>query len=307
MRQQTRRNVKTYGSPQQFKAGLEQRIRNWVDTGGVAIDRVRQFIIYDRFVARLQRILDDVFILKGGFVLELRLEAARMTKDVDMTLFGDPHALLERLQAAARLDLGDHLMFEVTGHPKGEEMGSPELPYQGRRYRCACRLAGRRYGNVFGLDVAFASQFAGRADTLAGSDALSFIGIEPIEYRVIPREAHLAEKLHAYSYPRPPDRPNARIKDLPDIALLATTPGLSAAAVREAIRFTFAYRSSHPVPPALADPPPDWRDRYAALAKHNGLRWQTLDDVYAAARAFIDPILADERDATWDPTTWTWQ
>ncbi|MCB9526868.1 MAG: nucleotidyl transferase AbiEii/AbiGii toxin family protein [Myxococcales bacterium] len=74
------------------------------------MERLRQFIV-DRFVARLHAVFGDGFILKGGFVLELRLASARTTRDVDLTLFGDPRALLSRLQAAGRLDLDDFFTF----------------------------------------------------------------------------------------------------------------------------------------------------------------------------------------------------
>lgn len=142
---------------------------------------------------------------------------------------------------------------------------------------------------------------------IEGPSLLSFTGIEPVSYRVISREAHIAEKLHAYSYPRPPNSVNGRLKDLPDLALLATTEGLRADRIREAIRFTFERRRSHPIPTALADPPIEWRARYPAMAADNRLRWQTLDDVLAAARAFVDPMLGADNDASWDPGGWRWQ
>jgi len=36
------------------------------------------------------------------------------------------------------------------------------------------------------------------------------------------------------------------------------------------------------------------------------LRWTTLDDVTAAAKAFLAPVLARGLDATWLPTEWRW-
>jgi hypothetical protein len=46
-------------------------------------------------------------VLKGGLVLELRLERARTTKDVDVRLAGSSVDLLARLRAAGGVDLGD--------------------------------------------------------------------------------------------------------------------------------------------------------------------------------------------------------
>jgi hypothetical protein len=49
---------------------------------------------------------------------------------------------------------------------------------------------------------------------------LAFAGIAPPTLRLYPIETHIAEKLHAYTMPRA--RPNSRVKDLPDLGLLAT-------------------------------------------------------------------------------------
>lgn len=49
----------------------------------------------------------EAVMLKGGLVLELRLERARTTKDVDLRLAGSSDDILERLQAAGALDLAD--------------------------------------------------------------------------------------------------------------------------------------------------------------------------------------------------------
>jgi hypothetical protein len=60
----------------------------------------------------------------------------------------------------------------------------------------------------------------GQAEVVVAQDVLAFAGIAPPALRLYPIETHIAEKLHAYTMPR--KRPNTRVKDLPDIALLAT-------------------------------------------------------------------------------------
>jgi hypothetical protein len=50
-------------------------------------------------------VLGDAATLKGGLVLELRLERARTTKDIDLRLPGSPENVLGKLQEAARRDL----------------------------------------------------------------------------------------------------------------------------------------------------------------------------------------------------------
>ena len=101
-------------------------------------------------------------------------------------------------------------------------------------------------------------------------------------------------------------RPNSRLKDLPDLALLGTAAALDAARIREAIDLTFSFRATHAVPAHVPAPPDEWRAAYTTLAREDQLPWSTLADVTAAARAFLDPALAGVR-GTWRREIWSWQ
>lgn len=122
--------------------------------------------------------------------------------------------------------------------------------------------------------------------------------------RAYAREAHVAEKLHAFTMPR--TRPNSRIKDLPDLALLATTGPFDAGPLRAAIMETFAHRATHAVPIELPDPPAGWEAQYARMAHENSLRWSSLAEVTAAVRDFLNPVLRGDAGA-WSPERWAWQ
>src|SRR5438105_3098028 len=100
--------TRTYTSPQAFKQALEQRLRTASKTGA-DFARRRQLLVFDRFLARIVALLGDGVLLKGGLVLELRLERARTTKDIDLRLTGSAHDVLARLQEAGRRDLGDFM------------------------------------------------------------------------------------------------------------------------------------------------------------------------------------------------------
>ena len=117
-------------------------------------------------------------------------------------------------------------------------------------------------------------------------------------------ESHIAEKLHAYTMPR--DRPSSRVKDLPDLALIATAGPLDAGQARAAIELTFSFRGTHEIPAQLPAPPESWDTPYASIARADGLQWPTLSDVVRAARSFIDPLLSGPLIATWDPDSWSW-
>jgi hypothetical protein len=217
--------TRAYRTAAAFKQALEQQLRT-ASTSGIDFARRRQLVVFDRFLARIALELGDAVTLKGGLAVELRIERARTTTDVDLRVMGSPDDILAR------------------------------------------------------LDIA------------------------PPTLRVYPVESHVAEKLHAYTMPRP--RPNSRVKDLPDLALIATAGVVEAGRLRAAIDQTFGFRGTHAVPSSLSGPPDTWEDPYATIAKEDQLRWSTLDEAFEAARAFLDPVLAGLSDSRWDPEGWSW-
>jgi hypothetical protein len=295
--------IRSYASPQAFKHALEQRLRTAASTGP-EFARQRQLLVFDRFLARIVSSLGDATILKGGLVLELRLRRARTTRDIDLRMTGSPDNLLPQLQAAARADLGDFMTFEVGHDREHPVIQNDGMQYEGIRFRVECRLAGKPYGQPFGLDVAFGDPIIREPEIITAQDTLAFAGVAPPSLRIYPIETHLAEKLHAYTMPR--RRPNSRVKDLPDIALLASARPLEARHVRAALEQTFAFRNTHPLPVALPAPPDAWKAPYEAMAAEDALAWTTLDEVFVAARSFLDAVLAGDAQASWSPATWSW-
>src|SRR5216684_1025173 len=136
--------VRTYNSPQAFKEALEHRLRS-ESKNGVDFSRRRQLLVFDRFLARVVAVLGDAALLKGGLVLELRLERARTTKDVDLRLTGSLETVLARLQEAGRRDLHDFMVFEVSRDAEHPKIQNDGMQYEGLRFRAECRLAGKQY------------------------------------------------------------------------------------------------------------------------------------------------------------------
>jgi hypothetical protein len=110
------------------------------------------------------------------------------------------------------------------------------MVYQGLRFRVQGQLAGKAYGVPFGLDVGFGDVLTEPPEMIDGTDFLDFVGVQRARHRVYPCVVHIAEKLHAYTLPR--KRENSRVKDLPDIALLAQvgTPWRTLAELLVAVR-----------------------------------------------------------------------
>lgn len=294
---------RTYPSPEAFKQALEQRLRSAAKLGA-NFARMRQLLVFDRLLARVVDVLGDAATLKGGLVLELRLERARTTKDIDLRMVGSSDDVLAKLQEAGRKDLGDFMSFEVIPDIDHPEIQSDGMQYDGLRFRAECKLAGKIYGQPFGVDVAFGDPMLGDPEIVVAEDVLAFAGIAPPKLRIYPIETHIAEKLHAYTMPR--KRPNSRVKDLPDLALLATAKPLDAKRLQAALDQTFTFRKTHALPSSLPPPLAAWRTPYEAMAREDQLPWATLEDVTEAAQAFLNPLLARALNAVWDPTAWAW-
>ncbi len=295
--------TREYRTAAAFKQALEQRIRT-ASSSGIDFARRRQLVVFDRFLARIALEFGDAVTLKGGLAIELRLEHARTTKDVDLRMTGPPDDIRDRLSAAASCDLGDFMVFTIRPDDRHQELRNDGMKYDGERFRAECSLAGKVYGRPFGIDVAFGDPILGGPEVIVAEDALMFAGIAPPTLCVYPLETHIAEKLHAYTMPRA--RPNSRVKDLPDIALIATVGSVEAGRLRAAIDQTFGFRGTHDAPEYLPTPPATWEGPYASIAKEDHLRWPTIGDVFEAARAFLDPVLTGSSGDRWDPESWSW-
>jgi hypothetical protein len=297
--------VRRYASPIAFKAALEDRLRRRAPETEEDVGRLRQRSVFERFLARAVAHLGDRVIVKGGIALQLRIEDARSTRDLDLRMSGDPSHVLDQLRRAGQLALdGDFLTFSVEPDPKHPTIEGDGVAYVGQRFRVEATLAGKTYGSRFGVDVGFGDRMTCPPEILLSSDLFLFAGISPFAVRVYAREVHLAEKLHAFTQPRA--RENTRVKDLPDLALLGTTGPFESAALREAIRASFTQRAAQQVPSSIPAPPESWAAPYENMVEENALRWTTLAEVTTAVRAFLDPVLRGE-DGMWDPASWSWQ
>lgn len=91
----------TYGTPVALRAALEQRLFNRSNETGIALDRLRRRVLFERIVARLEAAEPGRWVLKGGMALEVRLQDdARLTKDIDLGLREDVDDHLAQVEIA---------------------------------------------------------------------------------------------------------------------------------------------------------------------------------------------------------------
>jgi len=282
-----------YASASAFRIALETRLKQIAFEEGVDLQRLRRQVAFDRLLARLFQSRTMPWVIKGGYALELRMQQARTTKDIDLTL-ESPQSLprkdgsiservREKLQEQLSDDPGDHFVF-LVGQPM---MDIDAAPYGGARYPVDARMDGRSFVK-FHLDVGIGDVVLAPLEIVKARDWLGFAEISPPAVSLLSREQQFAEKLHAYTLP---DRqtPNSRVKDIVDMIMLIERGGLDKNRVKESIRATFGKRNTHELPTPLEPPPEHWRPVYDRLSAECKLPID-IDAAYMNLRNFVESL-----------------
>ncbi len=290
-----------YASAADFRKALEARLL--ARSQYLSLVRLRKSVVFDRLLARLMIVASGRWLLKRALALDFRFrERARTTKDLDLARQDDESAATADFLAAQAVELEDHFVFAMSRTERLDELREGVAV----RYHVACELAGRPFDDVI-VDVAFGDRPIGEPEMIRGPRLLDFADIEPAAVPAIPLAQHVAEKVHAYTRAYGSQAlPSTRVKDLVDLAMIATEVSLQAAQLRQALQRTFETRGRQSLPNHLAAPPEDWRAPYRRLAGEVGIP-EDLGTGHRIAGAFIDPILSGEvTDGSWDPIGRVW-
>lgn len=223
---------------------LEQRLLTRSNEMGVALDRLRRRVLFERIVARLEAAEPGRWVLKGGMALEVRLQdAARLTKDIDLGLrddVDDARDLHERVSEALAHDLDGDGFVLSTGKPAAlSPDGGGHLTW---RIRVTASLAGRFFGGVQ-LDVSPRTHELDRTDRVPLPNLLDFAGVPTPIVEIVNVQRHAAEKYHAMLRDYG-DRENSRVRDLVDLVLLIEHDQLDPPLVAQAATQVWAERDA---------------------------------------------------------------
>lgn len=234
----------------------------------------------------LGRVNDDrdspVFLTRGGVAMELRTgEKARVTRDVDFVLRGEPSSLIAHLDAAFAKDY-EEFSFERD---------APEpLELRPHVQRVRVKIAFRSKPFMTAVVEVAPVEAAEQPERLPGHD-LSTVGLDaPEAIPVLAMPWQIAQKLHAVS--EPPLRPgaeNARYWDLIDLQLLQAIAEENLAPVKEACVQTFTTRAQQAWPPRIAIYP-DWAERYTTMATSLDMPITDVKEAVGAIHDFIRRI-----------------
>jgi hypothetical protein len=291
-----------YATAAAFRQALEDRLKAEAAATGLGIARLRKRVAFELLLHRLVAVARDRWVLKGALALDFRFDSTtRPTRDMDLGRADDEQAAIEDFAAAQQLALGDYFNFIVLRTDALDDADD----FRAIRFHVTAELADRVFER-FIVDVGFADSPSWTPDTIETSDLLSFAGIDRIQVPALPLPQHIAEKVHAYTRKYGPSgRASTRPKDLVDILLIASSATIDAAELRAALESTFGQREQQPLPSSLPPPPTNWHEQYRKLATDVDVEPE-LDNAFASAAEFLDPILAGQVDGEWKPQTRSW-
>ncbi len=292
-----------YESARAFRTALEARLRSQAAQRGVPVGRLRKRVSFERYLARLQKVAPDDWVLKGGFALELRLgDIARTTKDIDVDWKVGEADAIELLLDAAATDLGDFFTFRIE-----RAQAEPDLEGQGQRWRLVAELGGREFETVL-VDIGLDKSPVLAPVRLELPEMLDFAGVPSVKVPSLSLEQHVAEKAHAYTrtYGRGA-KASSRVKDLIDMALVAVSLTMDGKKLRTALTEIFRQRATHDLPTSLPRPPADWARPWRGQAEDLPVPGDPVEG-HKLVAALIDPILSGERSSgRWSPDVLAWR
>lgn len=285
-----------YDSPAALRQALETRLGNRSRETGIDLERLRRRAAFERLLVRLELGAPRRWVVKGGMALEIRLgDRARSTRDLDLALRdakGDGAAirelLIDSLSVAREEDGFEFLVGEPTAITL-DEAGRP-----GWRFPVESRMAGRKFANVR-LDVVARDDAVSKTQRVALPGVLDFAGLERHEVEVVDAAQHFAEKVHAFTRTYG-NRPNTRVRDLPDMVLLIDEGLEPTATLLAIVSRLFEARAGPALPVELPDPPSFWHENYPVLANDLDVSAKTLDEAMNVVRNFWAALLRNKEE-----------
>ncbi|PZS25776.1 MAG: histidinol-phosphate/aromatic aminotransferase and cobyric acid decarboxylase [Pseudonocardiales bacterium] len=299
-----------------FAAALTAKIKAAAAAGAGDVNALRRQFAYDRLLSRLFTTPDPVtaagegdggcWVLKGGTALLTRVRGARHTLDIDLLHQSthDVEAAVSALRAAAQSELGDH--FSFTLGPAAPIATATHATVEGRQVPVTARCGTTVFAQ-FKIDLVVTDHMSSAPEPMTPQPIVDIPGLAQPSYQLYPLADHVADKLTATRLTYGTDHlPSSRVRDLVDLALIARTQHLDAAALSTAIT---AKRLLHELPATdTFTTPASWPAIFGKAAAGTELGdHATYPQALALAKQLLDPLLAGTRQhGTWNPESLSW-
>ena len=295
--------------PKNLPASVRQRLLNYARAQGEPFQTVLTRYTLERLLYRLsQSPQRDRFLLKGALLFLLWSENPhRATRDLDLLGYGPPSVspLEEVFRSLCELEVVEDGVLFLAETVQAQAIREENL-YGGVRVTLTARLEQARI--PVQVDVGFGDTIHPEPPEQEFPTLLDF---PAPRLRVYPREAVIAEKLHAVVVM---GRANTRLKDYLDLYVLGQQFPFDGEHLSQSITATFARRET-PIPRGTpAGLREDFSQDAEKQAQWNAFlsrqpeadRWPTLAHTVSFVAAFLGPVLqalsqGNPWRATWPP------
>ena len=246
--------------------------------------------------------------MKGGHAVLARTVDARATRDIDLLSRGDSlDAAVEELKRLATVDLGDFATFEFM---RATPIKTEDEYRSGLNVRFRCLIGAKPVQDV-SIDLVVDDVALENIDIVVPADRLEVRDVEVCDYAVYPVECALADKLCGIIETHD-GRASSRVKDLVDIAVIATSMSVDGAKLQKRIATELEARKLSR--PDAFGIPNVWRtsrsSTYANMAKQARLPPEaaSLESAVTLAKKLLDPAIGSLSDGmSWIPESAQWE
>lgn len=299
-----------YATGRDLLAAVKAKAAERAKEGSLSTQQLLRQFVFDRLLARLFHDPGAPWVLKGGNALMSREPiAARASLDLDLAARRAQerlHSLLQALENAAELDLGDHFQFVIVG--RREHQGDTQPKVAGYKLTLDA-YCGIKKLDTIKIDLVTATLITATPQRLARS-SLAIDGLDPVIVTVYPIPDHVADKMCATAETHgDTGRRSTRVRDLVDLVVIANTQPVDAEELARAINLEWSYRGLPGEP--VFQPPAGWASQYGGLARNTPAcaNHSTFEAaVHLVAEEFLGPVLAGRAQrCSWDPAQRQWR
>lgn len=291
-----------YETPRATMQAISAAARSAAPAMGVEVSHLRTYLFFDRFLSRVFREADGVFILKGGTRMLAFIPTARATTDVDLETSLELDDAIRRLAALVAHDTGDRLRFRLVSRRGGGGDDQPNL--------AVARLVFQadEVGERVKIDLAVHDRAGAATISAAPRFRVDLPRVqESADYLMLAVEQQIADKAAAMMETRHVggDGRSSRAKDLVDLALIATHLPCDAAVLREALGWQMTERSLEPF--TAVDASEAIQRGYAGAARSAPDVTQDWRKAQTLTNRMVGPVLDGSVSAgRWDPSSGSW-
>ncbi|WP_419552389.1 nucleotidyl transferase AbiEii/AbiGii toxin family protein [Candidatus Poriferisodalis sp.] len=290
-----------YRTPEAFRRALKERIAKAARSDSLYTSEIRRQFAYSRFLYRVFASADSGWVLKGATGLLARIPSrARHSLDIDLMRRDDMSEAIKLLQTLGHQHADtDFFTFDVQPE-RQPALDAPNAALSATAY------LGERQFESFKIDLVVESNMTAEPEYVSPMNPVEIAGLRSVPYLVYPLVDHIADK-HAAMLDDYRGRPSTRYRDLVDLAIIAGTESVNAAALSTALHSEYAHRRIQ-TPTVVTLPSNTWIPGYAQAAKDvANLPQRTADEALELVGKLLNPILAGRKTGTWNPDGAGWE